>query len=60
MAGGEILEEMERNIERLGSVSVCGDKNVSFTLTQEENVNSALSGPKIKRSQAWIIVVQAI
>jgi len=48
MAGGEILEEMERNIERLGSVSVCGDKNVSFTLTQEENVNSALSAKSKK------------
>ena len=41
MAGGEILEEMERNIDRL---SVCGDKSVSFTMTQEENVNSNLSG----------------
>ena len=41
MAGGEILEEMERNIERL---SVCSDRNVTFSMTQEEAVNSQLSG----------------
>jgi len=39
------LEEMERNIDRL---SVCGDKNVSFTMTQEETVNSALSAKSKK------------
>merc|ERR1719289_305354 len=48
MAGGEILEEMERNIERLGSVSVCSDKNVSFSMTQEENVNTSLSAKSKK------------
>jgi hypothetical protein len=41
MAGGEILEEMERNIERM---SVCTDKNVSFTMTQEDSANAKMSG----------------
>jgi len=40
------LEEMERNIERLGSV--CGDKNVSFTMAQEESVNTSLSAKSKK------------
>jgi len=45
MAGGDILEEMERNVSRL---SVCDDKNVSFTMTQDETVNNTLSAKSKK------------